>query len=58
MLINGGRILSVKPAGLSKIILTTDDQSDADIGQMMKAAGIYEHPNLTGQKSLDTQKRI
>ena len=45
-LLMGEEFLDVKPAGLSKIILITDDQSDADSGQMMQAAGIYEHPNL------------
>ena len=46
----GEEFLDVKPAGLSKIILITDDQSDADSGQMMQAAGIYEHPNLYWSK--------
>ena len=45
-LLMGEEFLDVKPAGLSKIILITDDQSDADSGQMLQAAGIYEHPNL------------
>ena len=54
----GEEFLDVKPAGLSKIILITDDQSDADSGQMMQAAGIYEHPNLYWSKNLDIQKMI
>ena len=49
-LLMGEEFLDVKPAGLSKIILITDDQSDADSGQMMQAAGIYEHPNLYWSK--------
>ena len=49
-LLMGEEFLGVKPAGLSKIILITDDQSDADSGQMMQAAGIYEHPNLYWSK--------
>ena len=49
-LLMGEEFLDVKPAGLSKIILVTDDQSDADSGQMMQAAGIYEHPNLYWSK--------
>ena len=46
----GEEFLDVKPAGLSKIILITDDQSDADSGQMMQAADIYKHPNLYWSK--------
>ena len=49
-LLTGEEFLGVKPAGLSKIILITDDQSDADSGQMMKAAGIYENENLYWSK--------
>ena len=49
-LLMGEEFLDVKPEGLSKIILITDDQSDADSGQMMQAAGIYEHPNLYWSK--------
>ena len=49
-LLMGEEFLDVKPAGLSKIILITDDQSDADSGQMMQAADIYKHPNLYWSK--------
>ena len=49
-LLTGEEFLGIKPAGLSNVILITDDQSDADSGQMMKAAGIYEHPNLYWSK--------
>ena len=58
-LLVGDKFLGIKPAGLSKIILITDDQSDADSGQMMQAAGIYEHPNLYWSKKFRyTEKDI
>ena len=57
-LLVGDEFLGIKPAGLSKIILITDDQSDADSGQIMQAAGIYEHPNLYWSKKFRyTEKR-
>ena len=58
-LLVGDEFLGIKPAGLSKIILITDDQSDADSGQMMQAAGIYNHPNLYWSKKFRyTEKDI
>jgi len=58
-LLMGEEFLDVKPAGLSKIILITDDQSDADSGQMMQAADIYKHPNLYWSKKFRyTEKDI
>ena len=49
-LLTGEPFLGVKPAGLSNVILITDDQSAADSGQMFKAAGIFNHPNLYWSK--------
>ena len=49
-LLTGEPFLGVKPAGLSNVILITDDQSAGDSGQMFKAAGIFNHPNLYWSK--------
>ena len=54
----GEEFLDVKPAGLSKIILITDDQSDADSGQMMQAAEFMNTQIFIGQRNLDIQKMI